>query len=155
MVRRLRNCGFRPVNNVVDITNYVLIELGHPLHAFDINCLKGRKILVRRAKNGEKLKAIDCKDYLLNESMLVIADDNDPYAIAGVMGGDSSAVSGATSTILLESAVFNPLSIRRTSKALNLTSEASYRFERGVSWDGCELAARRAAVDSAFCRWHD
>ncbi len=145
MVRRLRNCGFRSVNNIVDITNFVMIELGHPLHAFDIDCLNGRKIIVRRAKDGEKIKALDSKEYTLNDSILVIADDNKPVAIAGVMGGETCGISDKTATVLLESAVFNPVVIRRASKKLNISSESSYRFERSVSWDGAELAARRAA----------
>lgn len=144
MARRLEKCGIRPINNIVDITNYVLLELGHPLHAFDAGLMDKEEIVVRTAKKGESLLALDGKEYKFTESMLVIADAAKPQAIAGVMGGEHSGVTQKTKDLILESAVFLPINIRRTSKALALSSDASYRFERGTSWDGAELAAWRA-----------
>ncbi|HVT79699.1 MAG TPA: phenylalanine--tRNA ligase subunit beta [Phycisphaerae bacterium] len=143
--RRLTAIGLRPINNVVDITNYVLMELGQPLHAFDFDKLGGKRIVVRRAATGEKLLAIDGKEYPLTPSMLVIADEKSPAAIAGVMGGKLSEVTDATTTILLESARFDQLSIRTTSRALGLKSDSSYRFERGIDPAAAESASRRAA----------
>ena len=145
MAKRLEKCGLRPINNIVDITNYVLLELGHPLHAFDASRMDGREIVVRRADPGEKITALDGKTYALTDAMLVIADAKEAQAIAGVMGGERSGVTEATATIILESALFAPTSIRRTSKALNLSTDASYRFERGTAWEACEMASWRAA----------
>lgn len=142
---RLISVGIRPINNIVDITNYVLMECGQPLHAFDYNLLNDGAIVVRRAKPGETIIAIDGKEYRLDTSMLVIADNRRPVAVAGVMGGKESEINGSTTTLVLESALFDPVSIRKTSKALALASESSYRFERGVSWEGIEWASRRAA----------
>ncbi len=142
--RRLTAIGLRPINNVVDVTNYVLMELGQPLHAFDFDRLGGKKIVVRRATTGEKLPAIDGKEYGLTPSMLVIADEKSPAAIAGVMGGKVSEVTELTTNILLESARFDPLSIRTTSRALGLKSDSSYRFERGIDPAMAEAASRRA-----------
>ena len=139
----LKNCGIRPVNNIVDITNYVLLEMGHPLHAFDMDKLSGQKILVRRAKHGEKINALDGRSYVLTDDMLVIADTN-PQAIAGIIGAETSAVGDSTKNILLESAVFSPQSVRSTRQKLGISTEASYRFERGSSWTVCETAMRRA-----------
>ncbi|MCL2649199.1 MAG: phenylalanine--tRNA ligase subunit beta [Phycisphaerales bacterium] len=143
--RRLESIGLRSINNVVDITNYVLMELGQPLHVFDYDQLAGRRIVVRKARAGEKMLAIDAKEYALDASMLVIADANKAVAIAGVMGGKPTEVTEKTTTILLESARFDPLSIRTTSRALGLKSDASYRYERGIDPTMAETASRRAA----------
>ncbi len=143
LVQRLESAGVRPVNNVVDVTNYVLLECGQPLHAFDANLL--RKIVVRRAAAGEKLTAIDGKTYLLDRDRLVIADAGRPVAIAGVMGGKESEIGPATTEVVLESAQFDPVSVRRTSRRLGLSSESSYRFERGVDYETVDWASRRAA----------
>jgi len=142
---RLKKCGLRPINNIVDITNYVLLELGHPLHAFDLNKMKGGEIVVRRAGADEKILALDGREYKLSPEMLVIADGEKAQAIAGVMGGEGSGVRESTTDMILESALFKPQSIRKTSKTLNLSSDASYRFERGTGWTVCETAALRAA----------
>jgi phenylalanyl-tRNA synthetase beta chain len=145
LVRRLESVGLRPVNNVVDVTNYVLMELGQPLHAFDEDRLGGRRMLVRRGRPGEKLQAIDGREYALEPSMLVIANESKPVAIAGIMGGKATEVTGATTTVLLESARFDPLTIRTTSRALGLRSDSSFRFERGIDPTMAEMASRRAA----------
>jgi len=129
---RLRSAGVRPTSNIVDVTNYVLLELGHPMHAFDHARLAGGQIRVRTARPGEPLRTLDGKDRALAPDMLVIADAERAVAVAGVMGGADSEVTPDTTTIVLESAYFNPLSIRRTSKALGLKTEASVRFERGA-----------------------
>ena len=142
---RVEAVGLRTVNNVVDITNFVLFELGQPLHAFDLGKLRGRRIVVRRANNGETFLAIDGTKHNLRDTQLVIADEQSPVAIAGVMGGRDSEVSEATTDVLLESAQFDPLSVRRTRVALKLSSDSSFRFERGVDPLGVELASRRAA----------
>ena len=145
MAQRLLAAGMRPVNNIVDITNYVMLETGHPLHAFDLDKLKEKRIVVRRARAGEKITAIDHVERALDESMLVIADAEDPVAVAGVMGGMESEVSESTASIFLESAVFAPASIRRTSRALGLISESSQRFQRGTDPDNALWALNRAA----------
>jgi len=145
LVNALSAIGVRPVNNVVDATNFVTMELGQPLHAFDFDRLYERRIVVRRAKSGEEIRAIDGRIYTLKENMLVIADAKFPVAIAGVMGGKDTEVTEQTRNILLESALFEPVSIRRTSKALNLVTAASYRFSRGVDPEMVVAAARRAA----------
>ncbi len=145
LVERIEGAGLRPVNNVVDITNFVLLELGQPLHAFDLAKLDGRKIIVRRAKGGERFTAIDGTKHELSEKMLVIADASAPVAVAGVMGGLDSEVTDSTTDILLESAIFEPLNVRSTSRALKLSSDSSFRFERGVDPLGVERASRRAA----------
>ncbi len=145
LVERLEAIGQRSVNNIADISNYVMFELGHPTHAFDLNRLKGRRVIIRRARLGEVLKTLDGVDRELSPEMLVIADAERAAAIAGVMGGEETEISGATTDVLLESAYFNPLSVRRTSRALGLASEASYRFERGADYDGVVRAANRAA----------
>ena len=129
---RLRACGVRPINNVVDVTNYVLLELGQPMHAFDLTRLVGPAIRVRTAAPGEKIRTLDGQDRALTPEMLVIADAAAPVAVAGVMGGADSEVSASTRSVVLESACFNPTSVRRTSKTLGLKTEASTRFERGV-----------------------
>jgi len=137
--------GARPINNMVDITNFVMFELGQPLHAFDYHKLENQKIIVRKGAKGEKLKALDGKDYELDESMLVIADAKKPVAIAGVMGGANSEVDDNTVDILLESAYFYPGTVRRTSKKLGLKSESSYRFERDIDPENTDRALDMAA----------
>jgi len=144
MHRRLEAIGLRPINNVVDITNYVLMECGQPLHAFDFSLLEGGRIIVRRGRTGETITSIDETECKLTPERLVIADARRPVAVAGVMGGADSEVSNTTVDVLIESAVFDPVSIRRSSRALNLASDSSYRFERTVDPVGCEWASRRA-----------
>ncbi len=143
--RRLETCGIRPINNVVDATNYVMLEVGQPLHAFDLTLLKERRIVVRRARSGEHLTTLDGVRRALSPEMLVIADAAEPVAVAGVMGGAASEVRPDSADLLLESAIFDPLSVRRTAKALGLATEASYRFERGVDPEGPARAADRAS----------
>ena len=132
MRRRLRASGVRPINNIVDITNYVMLEYGQPMHAFDYACLKGKKIIVRRANEGELLKTLDGNDRKLSTDMLVIADEGDPTGVAGVMGGFESEITEKTTTIVFESANFNGTSIRRTSTALGMRTDASSRYEKGL-----------------------
>jgi phenylalanyl-tRNA synthetase beta chain len=129
---RLQAAGVRPINNVVDVTNYVLLELGQPMHAFDLDKLGGQHLRIRRAAPGERMTTLDGVERALDADMLVIADAERAQAVAGVMGGGLSEVSGATTTIVLESAYFDPRSVRRTSKKLGLKTEASARFERGA-----------------------
>ncbi|MFH0948820.1 MAG: phenylalanine--tRNA ligase subunit beta [Elusimicrobiota bacterium] len=131
LVDRLTNCGLRPINNIVDITNYILLEYGQPLHAFDMDKLEN-KIIVRHSKNGEKILALDNKEYILDEEMLVIADEQMPIAIAGVIGGLPTSVTDTTKNIFLEAACFDPISIRKTSRKLAISTESSYRFIRGI-----------------------
>lgn len=145
MRRRLGLSGVRAINAVVDVTNYVLLEYGQPLHAFDFAKIRGGRVTVRAAKGGERIVTLDGRDRSLAAEMLVIADDAGPVAIAGVMGGAGSEVGPGTSEILLESACFAPASVRRTSKALGLSSDSSYRFERGTDIDGTVPALDRAA----------
>ncbi len=140
---RLQSVGLRPINNIVDITNFVLLETGQPLHAFDAEKV-GERIIVRTATEGEELEALDENTYRLRRQDLVIADDYKALAIAGVMGGEPSGVTEKTSEILLESARFDPASVRRTSRDLGLVSDSSYRFERGVDPAGILNAANRA-----------
>ena len=144
MQQRLLAGGMRPINNVVDITNYVMLEYGQPLHAFDHKQLKGKKIIVRRAKDDESMYTLDGMKRDLNSDMLVIADESEPVALAGVMGGADSEVIEITTTILLEAASFNGGSIRRTSTKLGLRSEASSRFEKSISPDLAPIGLRRA-----------
>jgi phenylalanyl-tRNA synthetase beta chain len=141
---RLEAAGQRPINNVVDVTNYVMLELGQPLHAFDFAKLAGKRIVVRQARGGETLRTLDGEERALTPPMLVIADAEKPVAVAGVMGGADSEVGDGTTDILLESAHFDPLSVRRTSRALSLRTEASYRFERVVDPNGVLRAVDRA-----------
>jgi phenylalanyl-tRNA synthetase beta chain len=145
LAQRLRAAGLRPINNVVDVTNYVLWEIGHPLHAFDGDLLADRHVVVRRARPGETVETLDGQSRTLGEAMLVIADPKRAVAVAGVMGGAHSEVRTSTHTVLLESAYFAPGSIRRTAKALGLSTEASYRFERGADIEGLRGALDRAA----------
>jgi phenylalanyl-tRNA synthetase beta chain len=146
LVKRLEAVGQRSINNVADITNYVLMELGHPLHAFDLSRLRRQKIIVRRAKPGESLRTLDGVNRTLAHENLVIADGERPVALAGVMGGEDSAISSSTHSVLLESAWFEPVSIRRTSKAQGLHTEASHRFERGADIEMAPLALDRTAA---------
>lgn len=145
MKSRLEAHGIRSINNVVDITNYVLLETGQPMHAFDLDRINGKAINVRPAKSGEKLKTLDDKTRTLDSSMLVIADAAEPVALAGVMGGLGTEVTDSTRTILLESAWFEPSSVRRTSRKVGLSTDSSYRFERGVDIDGVTRALDMAA----------
>ncbi len=142
---RLLSIGSRLINNVVDATNFCLMEMGQPLHAFDLDKLSGRRIIVRRAKKGEKIVTIDGVERELDENILVIADAQKPVAIAGIMGGKETEVTNETKNILLESAWFDPILIRRGSRRLGLSSDSSYRFERGVDIQGVEKGSLRAA----------
>lgn len=145
MQNRLRNSGIRPTNNVVDVTNYVMLELGQPMHAYDYDCVADYTLIARCAKAGETLTTLDGNERELNESMLIIADTKGPIGVAGVMGGLTSEVTDKTTNVLFEAAVFNGPSIRRTSKALGMRSEASGRFERGVNHKYTAYAIDRAA----------
>lgn len=145
MQNRLRNSGIRPTNNVVDVTNYVMLELGQPMHAYDYDCVADHTLIARCAKAGETLTTLDGNERELNESMLIIADTKGPIGVAGVMGGLTSEVTDKTTNVLFEAAVFNGPSIRRTSKALGMRSEASGRFERGVNHKYTAYAIDRAA----------
>lgn len=145
LVKRLEGLGQRSINNIADITNFVLLEQGHPLHAFDFNKLAGRRIVVRTARAGETLKTLDGIERKLQEDMLVIADGENPSALAGIMGGEYSEISLETTDVLLESAYFTPASIRRTARTLDMKTEASYRFERGTDFDACIRAINRCA----------
>ena len=141
---RLQMVGLRPINAVVDITNYVLFELGQPMHAFDFEKIRNGKVIVRTALNGEKVVLLDGSERELTEEDLVIADDEKVIALAGVMGCSNTAVELETKTILLESAHFDPTTIRKTGKRLGISTESSYRFERGADIEMCEFALRRA-----------
>ena len=143
LAQRLRTLGLAVVNNVVDITNYVMMECGQPLHAFDFAKLARRQIIVREARPGEAFQAIDHRTYTLQPGMCVIADAASPVALGGVMGGAESEVSAGTTELLIESAQFSPLSIRTTARKLGLHSPSSYRFERGVDPEGVDWASRR------------
>jgi phenylalanyl-tRNA synthetase beta chain len=145
LVRRLEQVGLRPINNVVDVTNYVLYELGQPLHAFDLGTIRGDRIVVRTARDGETLTTLDGFDRKLTGDTLCICDAERPVALAGVMGGLETEVTGGTTDLLLESARFDPLSIRRTSRRLKLMSDSSHRFERGIDPTLPDRASRRAA----------
>jgi phenylalanyl-tRNA synthetase beta chain len=162
--KRLLSIGQRPINNIVDITNFVMMEYGQPLHAFDFDTLAGRKIVVRAPRTDElTFTTLDGSTRQLDAEMMMICDGEKPVAVAGIMGGQNSEVSDTTTNILLESACFNPVSVRRTARKLNLASEASYRFERGVDPEGtinaldravqliCELAGGAAPADGVDC----
>jgi len=144
MQQRLLACGMRPINNVVDITNYVMLEYGQPLHAFDYQQIRGKKIIVRRAGSDEIVVTLDGVERVLSEDMLAIADEEGAVAIAGIMGGAESEVTQETASILLEAASFNPASIHYTSRVLRLPSEACMRFERGISPELTLPALRQA-----------
>ncbi len=143
--KRLESIGIRSINNVVDATNYTLMKIGHPLHAFDLDRIKGNKIIVRRAKTGEKLKTLDGVERQLSQKNLVIADGEKPIALAGVMGGENTEVSLSTTSILLEAAVFSPESIQETSKELKIETESSIRFSRGIDFEGTIYALDHTA----------
>ena len=132
LVRRLTAMGLHPINNVVDVTNYVLFSTAQPIHAFDIAKIAGKKIIIRRAKQGEKLLSLEAKDVELTPEMLVIADERRPVALAGVIGGEETAVSQSTQDVFIESAYFDPVSVRKTIKATGIQTDAGYRFERGA-----------------------
>jgi phenylalanyl-tRNA synthetase beta chain len=136
LARRLEAAGVRPINNIVDVTNYVMLAIGQPMHAFDIERLRGGRLVIRRARAGESIRTLDGVDRQLDAEMLVIADAERPVAIGGVMGGQNSEISAGTKRIVLESAYFHPPSVRRTSKNLGLKTEASTRFERGGDING-------------------
>lgn len=142
---RLRSVGLRPINNIVDITNFVMMEQGQPLHAFDFDTLAENRIVVRAAREGEVFTTLDEKERKLSKDMLLICDGGKPVGIAGVMGGLNSEIGNETRNVLLESAFFNPASIRRTSKTLGLNTDASHRFERGIDFEGTPVALERAA----------
>jgi len=145
LAQRLEACGIAVINNIVDVTNYVLLELGHPTHAFDLDTLAEKRIVVRPARTGEKLITLDGVARALKPNHLVIADARRPVALAGVMGGAETEISLRTKNVLLESAWFEPASVRRTAKEFGLRTEASYRFERGMDVEAPLLAARRCA----------
>ncbi|MCH7908530.1 MAG: phenylalanine--tRNA ligase subunit beta, partial [Candidatus Hydrogenedentes bacterium] len=146
LAQRLIAVGQRPINNIVDVTNYVLLETGHPLHAFDLDRLKGERIVVRPARDGESIRVIDGTTHTLTPEALVIADAKVPIAIAGVMGGLDSEVGEETTSIFLESACFDPVSIRKTARAYNMITEASQRFQRGADIEMVRYAVDRAAA---------
>lgn len=141
---RLRASGVRPISNIVDITNYVMLEYGQPMHAFDLRYLEGNEVNVRNARNGEKITTLDGVERELNDSMLVIADKNKPVAVAGVMGGEYSGIMDDTTTIVFESACFNGISVRRTAKALGMRTEASSRYEKELDPGATMRALKRA-----------
>jgi phenylalanyl-tRNA synthetase beta chain len=143
---RLLSVGLRPINNIVDVTNFVMIECGQPLHAFDLDCLAQNRIVVRTADPGERFVTLDQKERVLDSEMLMICDGEKPVAVAGVMGGLNSEIRPETRRVLIESACFDPLSVRKTSKKLGLGTDASRRFEKGVDPAGTVPAATRAAV---------
>lgn len=144
MIRRLKACGIRSINNIVDITNYVMLEMGQPMHAFDIHSIQGKHIIVRRANKGEKIITLDEQERQLDENDLVIADEQKGVAIAGVMGGLNSEIQEDTQTVVFESAVFYGGSIRKTAKKVGLRTEASSRFEKGLSAENALRAVNRA-----------
>ncbi len=146
LTKRLEAIGQRPINNVADITNYVLHEYGQPLHAFDLAKLGEHRIVVRRAAKGETIKTLDGVERKLDDEMLVIADASRPVAVAGVMGGEDSEISQTTTDVLIESAYFNASSVRRTAKLLGLHTEASHRFERGTDPEGVLVAQERCVA---------
>jgi phenylalanyl-tRNA synthetase beta chain len=143
--KRLETLGVRPISNVVDVTNYVMFECGQPLHAYDLAKLAGRRLIVRRARGGEKLTAINNKVYELSPEMLAIADAERPVGLAGVMGGLESEIHPGTTDVLIEAAQFDAMSVRKTARALGLHSPSSYRFERGLDPERTEWASRRCA----------
>ena len=144
MRMRLRASGVRPINNIVDITNYVMLEYGQPMHAFDYKCLDGAAIDVRRAGNGEAFKSLDDIDHTLDETMLVIADSKKACALAGVMGGANSEITEGTATVVFESACFNGASVRVTAKKNGMRTESSARFEKGLDPENCMAGLERA-----------
>ncbi len=144
MRKRLRSAGIRPINNIVDITNYVMVELGQPMHAFSIDTIDEHKIVVRNAKDGETFNTLDGTQRILDSSMLVIADPNKAVAVAGVMGGENSMITGDTATVLFESANFNGPNVRITAKKLGMRTDASSKFEKGLDPNMSKIAVDRA-----------
>ena len=144
MQRRLKACGIRAINNVVDITNYIMLEYGQPMHAYDLDHVEGRKIIVRNAEDNEKLETLDDQPRTLNSSMIVIADEKRAIGVAGVMGGANSEVCDATTTVLFESATFNAAAVRKGAKALGMRTDASALFEKGLDTENCLNAINRA-----------
>ena len=144
MRERLHACGVRPINNIVDITNYVMLEYGQPMHAFDYSCLSDGKIVVRRARNGESIQTLDGQDHDLTDKMLAICDNDKPVAVAGVMGGANSEIEDDTTTVVFESACFHGATVRVTAKALGMRTEASGRFEKGLAPSLTMPAVQRA-----------
>ena len=144
MKQCLKAAGMRPINNIVDITNYVLLETGHPMHAFDLREIHGKEIIVRRAKNGEEITTLDDKAHTLTDEMLVIADADNPSCIAGIMGGLNSEIKEDTKDLFFECAKFRRDNVRRTARTLGMRTESSARFERGVDIIGVEYAMNRA-----------
>jgi len=143
--RRLTACGIRPINNIVDVTNYLMLEMGHPLHAFDKRDIAGGKIIIRDAKPNEKFISLDGKEHKLIDADLVIADEKKAVALAGIIGGQNSEVKDDTTDVIIEAAYFNPTSTRKTSRRLSLSTESSYRFERGVNPDTVAFAGQMTA----------
>ena len=143
----------RPINNIVDITNYVLLEIGQPMHAFDLSDLGGNEIIVRRAKDGEKIVTLDEKEFALSSNNLVICDKDKPVAIAGVMGGLNSEIKNTTKDIVFESAKFARDNIRKTSRSLGQRTDASSRYEKGVDSYSPEIGIKRALalIDTLKC----
>jgi phenylalanyl-tRNA synthetase beta chain len=144
MQRRLLLAGMRPINNIVDVTNYVMLELGEPSHAFDADKVADQHLIVRLARPGERLTTLDGKQHELTPDRLLVCDRTGPLGLAGVMGGETSEVSDTTTRVLLEAAIWEPTTIRRTAQAYNLRSEASKRFERGVDYELPPFMQRRA-----------
>ncbi|MDI6698472.1 MAG: phenylalanine--tRNA ligase subunit beta [Candidatus Saccharicenans sp.] len=149
--KRLEAVGLRPINNVVDISNYVCFSLGQPIHTFDLSKIKGARIIIRKARKGEAIRTLEGETAELDPEMLVIADETTPVAIAGVIGGEESGITETTTDVFIESANFNPVSIRLTAKKLGLSTDASYRFERGVDPNAAPAAAVMAA--SLLCEF--
>jgi phenylalanyl-tRNA synthetase beta chain len=145
MRKRLETIGVRPISNIVDVTNYVMFECGQPMHAYDLDRLSGRRLVVRRARPGEKLTAINNRVYELTPDMLAIADADRPVGLAGVMGGLDTEIGAGTANVLIEAAQFDAMSVRRTSRALGLFSPSSFRFERPLDPEATEWASRRCA----------
>ena len=143
--RRIEAMGLRPINNVVDVSNYVLFATAQPIHTFDFGKIGGGRIVVRKAKRGETLKDLDARTLELATDMLVIADESRPVALAGIIGGEASGITGATRDVFIESAYFDPVGIRKTAKKLGLSTDASYRFERGADIGFAPRAALMAA----------
>ena len=149
MRQRLRACGVRPINNIVDITNYVMLEYGQPMHAFDFACVEGGQIIVRTAREGESIQTLDGNDRALTPGMLCICDEHRPVCVAGVMGGANSEIVGDTAMVLFESANFNGVSVRRTATALGMRTDASSRYEKGLDPANTVKAVQRAKDKSA------
>lgn len=145
MKERLESAGVRAINNIVDVTNYVMLEMGQPLHAFDYDRLAGHRIVVKCAKEGDRFLTLDGQERILFDDTLMICDGREPVAVAGIMGGELSGINSTTTRVLIESAWFDPIATRRTSKKLRLSTESSYRFERGVDPEGVVKALDRAA----------